>query len=81
MAMSDGRFERDWAGRDILASVLLVAGLGLAGAGSYVHLTVAAQMRTGRCDGCEPWHPLLVVTPLVVGAAFVLGAGYLLSRR
>ncbi|WP_152043144.1 hypothetical protein [Salinigranum salinum] len=65
---------------DLLAGVVLLAGIGLVGAGSYVHLTVAAEASAGRCDGCEPWHPLIVVTPLVVGSGFVLLGGYLLTR-
>jgi hypothetical protein len=72
--------ERDPSASDLLAGVVLLAGIGLVGAGSYVHLTVAARASAGRCDGCEPWHPLIVVTPLAVGAAFVLLGGYLLTR-
>lgn len=69
-----------WLG-DLVRAVLLAVGLGLAGYGGYVHFTVAAQVRRGQCDGCAPWHPLLVVAPLVVGTLFVLLAGYLSYRR
>jgi hypothetical protein len=65
---------------DLLEAVVFVVGIGLVGVGSYVHLTVAAGASAGRCDGCEPWHPLIVVTPLAVGSAFVLLGGYLLTR-
>lgn len=81
MPTSETRLDRGWSRSDIVTAVLLVAGLGLAGYGSYIHFTVAAQMRTGRCDGCAPWHPLFVLAPLVIGFAFVLIAGYLLYRR
>ena len=67
--------------RTVLQAVLALAGVGLAGYGSYLHLTLAAQVRAGRCDACEPWHPLLVVAPIVVGVVLILGAGYLWSRR
>jgi hypothetical protein len=60
---------------------VLVAGLGLAGTGSYLHLTIAARVRAGNCDGCAPWHPLFVVAPLLVGIVLVLIGGYVLYRR
>lgn len=71
---------REWTPSDLLGAVLLVPGVVLAGVGGYFHVTIAAQMNAGRCDGCEPWHPLVVVAPLVVGAVLVLLAGYLLAR-
>lgn len=73
--------ERGWNRRDLLAGLLLLVGLGLAGAAGYLHLTIAAQVRAGNCDGCAPWHPLFVVTPLVVGVALVLIGGYVRYRR
>lgn len=73
--------ETDRRGSGLLAGLLLVAGLGLAGYGGYVHVTVAARVSAGRCDGCAPWHPLFVLAPLVAGAALVLLAGYLAYRR
>lgn len=80
MATSDPGERRDWTGRDLLGGLLLVPGVALAGVGGYFHVTLAAQVRAGRCDGCEPWHPLVVVAPLLVGVACLLLAGYLLSR-
>ncbi|MFB6303978.1 MAG: hypothetical protein ABEH47_02330 [Haloferacaceae archaeon] len=67
--------------RSVAAGLALLVGLALAGGGGYLHLTLAAQVRAGNCDGCEPWHPLLVVAPLVAGSALVLGSGYVLARR
>ena len=72
--------ERAWTKRGGAGGLLLVAGLALAGYGSYLHRTLAARVSAGQCDGCQPWHPLFVVTPIVVGAAFLLAGGYLLSR-
>ena len=80
MTTSGTPFERVPDGRALLGGLLLVAGVGLAGVGSYLHVTVAAQVRAEGCDGCDPWHPLFVLAPLVVGAVSVLLAGSLLSR-
>lgn len=81
MDTTNALVEREWTASDLGAGLLVVAGLALSGYGSYVHFTVAARVAAGRCDGCAPWHPLLVVTPLVVGVASVILGGYLLSRR
>lgn len=75
------RLADEGTGKNLLAGLLLVAGLGLAGYGGYVHFTVAAQVRAGQCDGCSPWHPLFVLGPLVIGVTFVVVASFLLSRR
>lgn len=65
-----------------LVSVLLViAGLAVAGIGWYIHLTVTTEVTAGQCDGCAPWHPLFVVTPLVLGLGLVLVGGYRLGRH
>lgn len=72
---------REWNARNIGTALLLVAGFGLAGVGSYMHLTVAARVRAGQCDGCAPWHPLFVLAPLGIGIGLLLIAGYLHSRR
>lgn len=73
--------RRGWSGRTIGAALLAVAGLALASYGSYLHLTIAARVSAGACDGCAPWHPLFVVAPLIVGTAAVLLGGYGLVRR
>lgn len=75
LASSDG-----WTPRRAVAGLLLLVGLGLVGWGGYLHLTIAGRVRAGACDGCAPWHPLFVVTPLVVGTASLLAAGALLRR-
>lgn len=80
MTVTDSLVDRPWTLRDRLAALLLGVGLGLAGVGSYFHLDIAAQVRAGRCDGCEPWHPLIVLTPLVLGVSCVLLGSYLLAR-
>ena len=67
--------------RDLLTGLLLFVGLGLAGVGSYFHLSIAAGVSAGQCDGCAPWHPLFVVTPIVVGVATLVVAGYLGRTR
>lgn len=59
--------------RGALAGVLGAAGLALAGYGAYTHQSALGP----RCDGCEPWHPLLVVAPLVFGLVLVSTGGYL----
>lgn len=73
--------EGRWSWRNLLTGLLLLAGIGLAGVGSYFHFTVAAQVRAGHCDGCEPWHPLFVFAPLLIGSALILVGGYLLYQR
>ncbi|WP_276260675.1 hypothetical protein [Haloglomus litoreum] len=61
----------------LLSWLLGLLGAAVAGYGAYTHLTVAAQV---NCDGCEPWHPLLVVAPLVVGSLLVVAAGAAWAR-
>ncbi|MFC4548887.1 MULTISPECIES: hypothetical protein [Halorussus] len=63
-----------------VAGLPLVVGLGLGYWAVYTHLRIAEQLRAGRCDGCEPWHPLFVAA-LVGSAAFVLVSLVLFSRR
>lgn len=70
-----------WDRLHVLASVLLVVGLGLAGYATYLHFKITGQLQAGHCDGCAPWHPLFILAPLLIGSAFVLGAGYILYRR
>ncbi len=77
MSVSGVLGDHNWTGRGVVAGLLFLAGAGLAGVGSYFHLTTAAQVRAGGCDGCDPWHPLVVVTPLVVGSLLVCLGGYL----
>jgi len=64
-----------------LAAFLLVAGIALAGYGVAIHVETAGYLSAGECDGCSPWHPLLVVAPILVGTATALGSGYALVRR
>lgn len=64
----------------ILTWLLLAVGTGLVGYGGYVHFT-GGQRTLSHCGGCDPWHPLWVVTPLVLGSVFVLPAGILAVRR
>ena len=80
MERTSASSDRAWTKRDLLGGLLLVPGLALAGYGSYLHFTVAARVSAGQCDGCAPWHPLFVVAPIVVGAALLLLAGYLVYR-
>lgn len=67
--------------RNIGTGLLLVAGLGLTGYGSYIHLTVTARVGAGQCDGCAPWHPLFVLTPLLIGVGMILMAAYRRFQR
>ena len=69
----------DWV--RIVAGGLLVIGLALASYGAYLHFSIAGRVQAGNCDGCAPWHPLFVVTPLGLGSALVLGVGYVFYRR
>jgi len=64
-----------------LGGGLLMIGLALAGFGAYLHTSIVARLQASTCDGCAPWHPLLVVTPPVVGTALVLGGTYLFRIR
>jgi hypothetical protein len=63
-----------------LAGAALVVGVGLLASGVALHLRVSGTLATGTCDGCEPWHPLFVVAPLVVGSALALVGGGALAR-
>jgi hypothetical protein len=81
MTLSEQRSEGTSTVMDLLTVLTLVPGIGFVGVGSYIHLTVTAQARTGQCDGCEPWHPLFVLAPLVVGSLLVLVGGYLRYHR
>ena len=72
--------DRTLTGHSAFVGLLLVSGLGLAGAGTYLHLTIAARVSAGQCDGCAPWHPLFVVTPIVAGVV-IAAVAVLLSRR
>lgn len=65
---------------DLLGVGLSLLGVGLVGVGGYFHVTIAMRVRAGACDGCEPWHPLVVLAPLLAGAVLLL-AGSLLYRR
>lgn len=57
-----------------------VVGLGLGGWAVYAYLKVAERLGAGRCDGCEPWHPLIVAA-FAAGSAFVLLSVGLFYRR
>ncbi|MBX0322242.1 hypothetical protein EGH21_04250 [Halomicroarcula sp. F13] len=81
MSNANTPVERDWTLRDVGAGLSVLLGLALSGYGGYTHLTVAARVSAGQCDGCAPWHPLFVVAPIVVGVGLVLLGGYVLSRR
>jgi hypothetical protein len=75
---SDGRTTRLRLG---LAGLLVAAGLGLVGWGTYLHLQLAGRLGAGACDGCSPWHPLFVVAPLVLGSGLLVTGGYVLVRE
>lgn len=62
----------------VLPVLLSFVGLTLLGFGTYAHLSVAGR---SHCDGCEPWHPLFVLAPLVVGAVTVGVAVAIFTRR
>lgn len=72
--------EPNWTRSDLLGGMHLVLGVVLAGVGSYFHVTIATQVNAGQCNGCEPWHPLFVLSPLTIGVTLFLLAGYLLAR-
>jgi hypothetical protein len=67
--------------RKTAMSTLFILGVGLSGAGTYLHLNLSGRMQAGACDGCDPWHPLFVVTPLLAGAVLLLTACLLLLRE
>lgn len=68
--------HRNWSPRRMLAVGLLLVGVGLAVTGVSVHLGATAA----SCDGCSPFHPLFVVTPIGLGAALTTAGGWLLGR-
>lgn len=69
---------RDRAQVPLLPALLSLVGLALLGFGTYAHLSVAGR---SHCDGCEPWHPLFVLAPLVAGAVTVGVAVTIFGRR
>ena len=62
----------------VLSATVAAAGVVLLGYGASAHRSVTG---VARCDGCEPWHPLFVVAPLVVGGVLVVVGSALLARR
>jgi hypothetical protein len=54
-----------------------VAGLGLLAFAIEYHFEMVGE----SCEGCDPAHPLFVLTPLVVGAVLFVGGGVALWRR
>lgn len=62
----------------LLPALLSLVGLALLGVGTYAHLSVASR---AHCDGCEPWHPLFVLAPLVVGVVIVGIAVAIFARQ
>ena len=67
--------------RQLLAGSVLLIGLGLAGYGLYMHFSVVGMVQTQHCDGCTPWHPI-IVAPIIVGSVLSLTtAGYLTYQR
>lgn len=61
-----------------VGALLMVVGLALAGFAARNYFSVAGKV---RCDGCEPFHPLFVLAPAVVGAALAVGGGLLVRQR
>jgi hypothetical protein len=55
----------------------LVTGLGLLAFAIEFHF----EMVEASCEGCDPGHPLFVLTLLVVGAFLFVGGGVALWRR
>lgn len=73
--------DPDRRGGRLLSTGLALIGLALVGYGGSVQLTVTAAAPHGRGDGCDPWHPLFVVAPIVVGVTLLLVAGLRYARR
>lgn len=64
--------------RSLLWGPVAFVGLGLLGFGTYAHFSVVGRT---RCDGCQPWHPLFVLAPLVAGALLVAVVGAFVARK
>lgn len=62
-----------------VAGLPLVAGLGLGAWAIYTHLKIADRLAAGRCDGCEPWHPLIIGA--LAGSGVLLAVSALLFYR
>lgn len=83
MTTSETPKERTRKMGEKLVGLLSVLGLGLVGYGSYMHFTMGDRT-LGNClknNVCNPWDPQWVIAPLVIGAVFVLLAGYFVYRR
>jgi hypothetical protein len=61
------------------ASVALL-GMALASYGAYTQYRISRQLAAGACDGCAPWHPLFVLTPLIAGIALLAGGSYAFAK-
>lgn len=72
------RFRSPWVvpPRRLLAVGVLLVGVGLTLTGASVHLAATGP----TCDGCAPYHPLFVVTPLGLGVLLTTAGGWLLGR-
>ena len=62
----------------LLPVTVAAVGVVLLGYGVFAHRSVTG---VARCDGCEPWHPLFVVAPLVVGGVLVVVGSALFARK
>ena len=64
----------------ILAGLLSITGFGITVWAVTTHLKMAAALQQGRCDGCVPWHPVIII-PLILGLLMVLSAGIIIHRH
>lgn len=67
--------------RQLITGSVLLLGLGLASYGLYMHFSTVGLLQTQHCDGCTPWHPI-IVAPMIAGSILVVAAiGYLAYHR
>lgn len=64
----------------VASAFAVLVGLTLASYGASVQYDASQAIAAGTCDGCTPWHPLFVVTPLAVGIGLVAIGSYTLAK-
>jgi hypothetical protein len=64
----------------LASATAALLGIALASYGGYTQYSITAQAAVGACDSCTAWHPLFVVTPLLVGITLLSAGSYAFAK-